>query len=186
MHVWVIQHTSYHTVLWICLPASWKSAKRLVAWRKAGAIERKRWKILRCKIQMSRRKLFIDIFAVIPKTSRTLIARHQACESTHMDGSHMVTHIRSAKKKKAKRKPTYQPDTFVLSNSDTFSCIGTRQYKWVLVAAPTPHGWLPALATFHRHWAKMSWSSVSPRNLQLRSCCLRFSCIGYYGVRARV
>ena len=88
---------------------------------------------------MSRRKFDIDIFAVNPKTWRTFVATAQACVSTHMDGSHMVTHILKTKKKKGNPMSTY-PDTFVLSNADTFSCIGTRQYKCVLVAAPTPHG----------------------------------------------
>ena len=49
---------------------------------------------------MSRRKFDIDIFAVNPKTWRTFVATAQACVSTHMDGSHMVTHILKTKKKR--------------------------------------------------------------------------------------
>ena len=154
-----------------------KSGKRLIARWMLLSIATKRWKILRWRIQMSRRKFVIDIFVVIPKTWRTFVATAQACVSTHMDGSRMVKHIQNAKKKRGGRKPkwTYS-NTFVLSNSDTFSCIGTRQYKCVLVAAPTPHGWLPDLAVFHKHCAKTSWSWVSFLNLHVNSWCLRFSC----------
>ena len=77
-----------------------KSGKRLIARWMLLSIATKRWKILRWRIQMSRRKFVIDIFVVIPKTWRTFVATAQACVSTHMDGSRMVKHIQNAKKKR--------------------------------------------------------------------------------------
>lgn len=107
----------------------------------AVSIATKRWKILRCKIQMSRRKFANDILAVIPKTWRTFVATHQACVSTHMDGSHMVTDIWNAKKKK---EPTLthlycqRPIPFHVSAPDN------TNVSWLPLQYPTVY-WQPWL-----------------------------------------